>query len=397
MNNSSNILRVLTKLIIAVIIVVLTVLAIKTVIATKPKAKKRAVKKMIPVVETISIAPQVHQVKLETMGTIKPAKAIILKTRVKGQITSLHPQFAPGTTLNKGELIAQIDKTDYKINITSREADLIKAQTELQLEYGRQAIAKHEWNMLKDADTFQEADNSLALRKPQLKFAKATVKAAEIALERATLELERTSIYAPFDATVVTTDVNVGDQADLQTKLAILLATDVYWAELSIAVSKLKWIQIPGVHGSIGSNVKIISNDGLISKGKIIQLLPDLQKEGRMARVLVEIKDPTVITKEHQRPLLISEYIKAEISGKTIKNVIKIPRSAYKNNREIWLLSAKNLLEIQPINLLWEDDNYVYTDTKVDKTSQLIVNGLSLPIVGMRLKRLAPSKDSSNE
>ena len=397
MSKSSKILRAIAKIIIAIGIIIFTVIAIKVAIMSKPKAKKRPVKKMIPVVEIIPISKKNHAVSIEAMGIIKPAKTILLKTRVKGQIMSLHPQFTPGTTFNKGELIAQIDETDYKINIASREADLIKAETELQLEYGRQNIAKHEWNMLKNADTFKKADNSLALRKPQLKFSLANVKAAQIALDRANIELERTSIFSPFDATIVTTDVNEGDQADLQTKLATLLATDVYWAELSIAVSKLKWLQIPGINGSEGSMVEIRSKDGLKSEGKIIKLLPDLQKDGRMARVLVEISDPTVISINHRRPLLIGEYVRATISGQVMKDVIQIPRSAYKNNREIWLLSAKNTLIIQPLNLLWENSQFVYTDTKIETTSRLIVNGLTLPISGMSLKMLSKSKELINE
>ena len=397
MTNSSNILRAIVKIAIAIGIIIFTVIAIKVAIMTKPKAKKRPVKKMIPVVEVMPITKQSQAVSIDSMGTIKPAKNIVLKTRVKGQIMSLHPQFTPGTTFKKGELLAQIDKTDYQINITSREADLIKAKTELQLEYGRQAIAKHEWEMLKQANDFKKEDNSLALRKPQLKFALANVKAAKIALERATLELQRTSIFAPFDATLVTTDVNEGDQADLQTQLATLLATDVYWAELSIAVNKLKWLQIPGVNGTVGSIVDIKSNDGLKSTGKIIKLLPDLQKDGRMARILVEITDPTVISEARNRPLLIGEYIRATISAKVIKSVIEIPRAAYKNNREIWLLSAENKLIIQPIHLLWENSRFIYTDSEIVSTNRLIVNGLTLPIVGMSLKELTESKDKTND
>ncbi|MCK5835284.1 MAG: efflux RND transporter periplasmic adaptor subunit [Lentisphaeria bacterium] len=397
MSNSSNALKIFVKLIIAIGIVALTVVAIKVAIMTKPQAKKRTIKKMIPVVEVLPISKQDQPVTIEAMGLIKPAKTIVLKTRVKGQIMSLNTQFTPGSHLNKGELIAQIDKTDYKINITSRKADLIKAQTELQLEYGRQAIAKHEWTMLKESVDIKKSDNSLALRKPQLKFAKATVEAAQIALDRAVIELERTSIHAPFESTIVTTDVNEGDQADLQTQLATLLSTDVYWAELSIAVSKLKWLQIPGITGSAGSTVQITSKDGLQSEGKIIKLLPDLQKNGRMARVLVEISDPTAISINHQRPLLIGEYVKATINGKVIKSVTQIPRSAYKNNREIWLISAKNTLMIQPLNLLWENSQYVYTDTEISSTNRLIVNGLTLPISGMSLKALPQVKEKTNE
>jgi RND family efflux transporter MFP subunit len=397
MTNSAYLFKTIIKIAIAFLIIIFTVVAIKVAVLTKPIAKKRPIKKMVPVVEVTNIEPQKCEALVEAMGTIKPAKTIVLKTRVKGQIVSLHPHFAPGTNLQKGEFIAQIDKTDYTINVTSSEANLIKARTELQLEYGRQNIAKHEWKLLKNTEGFQNVDNSLALRKPQLKYATATVKAAEIALNRAKLDLERTTIIAPFAATIVTTDVNEGDQADLQTKLATLLATDVYWAELSISVKKLKWLKIPGVNAEQGSEVEILSQDGLKSSGHIIKLLPDLHTKGRMARVLVEIKKPTRITNEHRRPLLIGEFIQAHITGKGLGKVVKIPRLAFKNNREIWLLTSKNTLKIEPINALWEDQDFIYTDSELDPTDQLITNGLTLPIIGMSLQRTTSDKDFKNE
>jgi RND family efflux transporter MFP subunit len=397
MTNSTNFLKIITKLAIAILIIVVTGIAIKVAILTKPVAKKHAIKKMVPVVEVSRINPQNYDALVNAMGTIKPAKTIILKSRVKGQIISLHPHFTPGTNLKKGEFIAQIDQTDYEIDVTSREANLIKAKTELQLEHGRQNIAKHDWKLLKNTEGFQNADNSLALRKPQLKYHMATVKAAEISLNRAKLDLERTTISAPFAATIVTTDVNEGDQASTQTPLATLLATDIYWAELSVSVKKLKWLEIPGVNAEKGSEVEIQSQDGLKSKGHIIKLLPDLHANGRMARVLVEIKNPTKVTPNHHRPLLIGEFVQARILGKDLGEVIRIPRLAFKNNREIWLFTPEKTLKIEPINALWEDPNFIYTDSKLDLKDQLITNGLSLPIEGMALQKLNTSKDSINE
>ncbi len=387
MNNSSNGLRIFTKFIITVAIIGATAAVIVAAFKLRPKAKKKKISKMIPVVEVIVLKQARQQAIIESMGEVSPAKTMVLKSRVKGEVVSLHADFTAGTTLKKGEFIAQIDKKDYEINIMSRKADLTRVQVELQLEHGRQSIAKHEWEMLKEYESSIE-DSSLALRAPQLKAVLANIEASKVALNRAEVDLKRTTLVAPFDATIISTNVREGDQADTQTTLATLIGTETYWAELSIAIHKLKWITVPGLNGTHGSKVELTSNDGLKSMGRVIKLLPNLQAQGRMARLLVEVKDPTKTSVTRKRPLLVGEFVRAKIMGVDMKSVSKIPSGAFKNNKEIWLMTDDHTLEVKAINRLWEDTSFIYTDTKLDPTKKLIVNGLSLAIEGMTLKVL---------
>ncbi len=387
MNNSSNGLRIFTKLIISAVIIGLTAAVVIAAVKLKPKAKKKKISKMIPVVEVISLKKSGQQAIIESMGEVSASKIMILKSRVKGEVIALHTDFTVGTTLKKGEFIAQIDKTDYEINIMSRKADLTKAQVELKLEQGRQQIAKHEWEMLKEYEGSVE-ESSLALREPQLKAVVANIESAKVALKRAEVDLKRTKITVPFDATIISTNVREGDQADAQTILATLIGTQTYWAELSIAIHKLKWINVPGLNGTLGSEVELTSNDGLKSTGRVIKLLPNLQEQGRMARVLVEIANPTQLSPSRKRPLLVGEFVRTRIMGIQMGDVTKIPNSAFKNNREVWLITKDKKLEVKVINPLWEDANFIYTDTTVAPSKKLIVNGLSLAIEGMTLKEV---------
>ncbi len=88
---------------------------------------------------------------------------------------------------------------------------------------------------------------------------------------------------------------------------------------------------------------------GWSSRGTVIKLLGELGAEGRMARVLVEIKDPLGLnsTGKKHSPLLIGEYVRMEIEGRQLKNVYRIPRTALRDNTRIWLVSNDGKLEIR--------------------------------------------------
>ena len=100
-------------------------------------------------------------------------------------------------------------------------------------------------------------------------------------------------------------------------------------------VEYLPWIRT-SEDGSKGSEVTVIQkagSDSVSRKGHVIRLLGDLDTNGRLARLLVEVDDPLNLkNKEAQLPLLLGSYVTVEISGKSMDNVAELPRSAVKKS-----------------------------------------------------------------
>jgi hypothetical protein len=116
--------------------------------------------------------------------------------------------------------------------------------------------------------------------------------------------------------------------------------------------------------------------------------LGELEAEGRMARVLVEIKDPlglNISEKKHP-PLLIGEYVRMEIEGRQLEKVYRIPRTALRDNTRIWLVSNDGKLEIRSVETVWRDAQTVLLTDGLQPGEQLIVSDLSKPVRGMPLQ-----------
>jgi multidrug efflux pump subunit AcrA (membrane-fusion protein) len=207
-------------------------------------------------------------------------------------------------------------------------------------------------------------------------------------VKKARLNLARTKISAPFNAIVRAKHVDIGSQVSGQDRLAELVGTDEYWIQASMPVDRLNWIMIPRISGEPGSKVRIVYRSGIELTGTVIKLLGELEAEGRMARILVEIRDPLGLNfseKKHP-PLLIGEYVRMEIEGRQLKNVYRIPRTALRDNTRIWLVSNDGKLEIRSVEILWRDAQTVLLTDGLQPAEQLIVSDLSKPVNGMQLQ-----------
>ncbi len=380
--------RVLLKIVLPLLILAIGIAGAVYLKRTGPEAPRKAPEKQVPLVQTIVVHQGSQRVSAPAMGTVIPSRELLLKSRVSGEIVFAHPEFVEGGLIRKGEMILQIDPADYALIVTQKESGVTEARYELQLELGRQDVAGREWKMLNRDAPADPLDEALALRKPHLEKARADLAAAEADLEKARLDLDRTRITAPFDAVVRSRNVETGSQTTAGESLATLVGTDTYWIQASIAVSRLKWIQAPRKAGQPGSPARVVYSEGRERRGTVIRLLSDLQTDGRLARLLVEVPDPINIRSNPLSlpPLLLGEYVRLEIEGIEISDVFEIPRSALRDGSRIWVVNADLRLEIRLVEPVWSDEKSIFLDQGLADGEQLIVSDLAVPVAGMALR-----------
>jgi RND family efflux transporter MFP subunit len=350
-------------------------------------------------VKTQPLYPDTHQVAVTAMGSVIPAREITLKTRVPGEIQVVHPEFVEGGFIRAGEKVLKIDPEDYELAIARKESAVVNAEYALKVEMGFQDVARQEWSLLYPERTANAQEEELALRQPHLAKARSDLAAARAELEQTQLNLSRTDISAPFNAIVRSTHVDVGSQVSTQDALAQLVGTDEYWIQVSLPVERLAWIQIPRTNAEKGASVTV-SYRGNQRQGTVARLLSDLDADGRMARILVSVKDPLGLKSKNRDsapPMLIGEYVRVEIQGQRLTDVYRIPRSALRDNSTIWILADDDTLKIMPVETVWRDADHVLMKNGLVPGQQLIVSDLSAPVDGLPLRdsEAGPSEESS--
>ncbi|MCB2183597.1 MAG: efflux RND transporter periplasmic adaptor subunit [Desulfobulbaceae bacterium] len=382
----------IARIILIVIILALSIAGASYMLTHRPKAKRKPRAVQPPLVKTMKAIPADHRVTIQTLGTIVPSQKVDLAARVSGEIIYQSPHFFPGGHFAAHDLILEIDPLDYELALEQRQSDVAKASNDLKLEMGKQSIARREYDLL--GETIEKQEEELVLRAPQLKASRAALKAAQASLEQARLNLERTRIAAPFNALVDEKNVALGSQVSVGSTLATLIDTDEYWIEASVPLDRLGSIKIPGKKSENASAVRISHptawGENAFRTGVVKSLLPGVDTESRMARLLISVKDPLCLLKScHDLPqLTLNTYVRLEIEATPLHSAYAVPRPALHEGNHIWVMTEHKTLDIKQVDILWEDEEKIYIPGgSMTQGEHLITSDIAAPVQAMQLRR----------
>ncbi|GAA5024472.1 hemolysin D [Marivirga lumbricoides] len=380
-------------IIISVIILVAATAVTLIIFMTEPSASKSgATKETAMLVDIETVQRGNFSPIFEATGNVQPAEDVMLSPRVSGEIVRRADQFTPGTTVKKGEMLLQIDPADYRNTLQLRQSELMQAQSDLTIEQGRQDIARQDYQLI--GDTMASMDERLVLREPQLNAVKASYKAAQASVNQARLNLQRTTIKAPFNGQIITRNVNQGSQVAIGDNLGRIVSTDEYWVVVSLPVSKLPWLKFAANETSNGSSVKILDTKawkkGSYRIGNLRELIGALENQTRMARLIVSVSDPLALQPENEgKPsMLINAFVEVNIEAEEIKDVVRLNRDFVRKNETVWVMK-NNKLRINEVEIMLQDARYAYISSGLNDQDSVVTTSLATVAndVPLRLKQ----------
>ncbi len=411
--------RVAITLLACAVVLIASLLTFSYLVNNPATAPRRTPEKTARLVDVVVATVGDYPAVLSAMGEAIPATEVQLKPQLGGRIISVSPAFVPGGRFKAGQEILRIDPSDFELALAQREsevlqaqsqivaarADLSAAQRELSIEEGSQNVAKREFELL--GEQIPESDRSLVLREPQLlaaqagiESARAAIASAEAALaaaqnrrDQAQLDLQRTTVHAPFNAVVMEKNADIGDVVNASTILASLLGTDRVWVVISVPMADLRWIE-SATQGAVssGSQVEIRNPSAWGSEvhrdARVIQILPQLDAEARMAQVLVEVKDPLALS-DPSVPLpklLVGSYVQARVIGPTIRDVVRLPRAVVRDGDLVRIMNNSDELEIRQVSIAFREPDAVLISEGIEAGERIVTTNLSIAVSGLPLR-----------
>jgi RND family efflux transporter MFP subunit len=283
----------------------------------------------------------------------------------------------------------QIDPADYEAALLQRRSELLQASADLELELGRQDLAKKDYEQLEG--TISSEYKTLVLREPQLNTARARVEAAQAAVRRAELDLERTRIHAPFAAHILSREANVGSQVRPGDPLGQLVGVESYWVEATVPVSDLRWIDFPQGSEIAGSDGRVRNRsgwpEGTFRSARVHSLIGALEAQTRLARVLLTVADPLAHEPESAGlpPLMVGSFVEARIEGRPIENVIRMDRDYLRQNDTVWV-NEDGQLRIREVEIAFRDQDYAYITAGLGENDLVVTTSLSTVVEGAGLR-----------
>ncbi|WP_334120640.1 efflux RND transporter periplasmic adaptor subunit [Limnobacter sp.] len=371
----------------AIGVIALGIIGSQVLVITAPTATRKPPEKTARLVSTESVKAGDYSVSLLGYGVVQAEQQITLQARVSGTVQKIGPKFVPGTSFKKGNVLVELDNTDYRIELQTAQAALAQAQSTLMSEQGNQVVAQADFDLL--GMTVDERERALILRKPQLEAAKASVQSARAGVERAKVNLERTLLRAPFDGFVVSREASVGAQVSATTTLGVLASSEAYWISVAVPQTDLKWISFPDSKRA-GSEVCVndaSSNEQGCHKGHVLSLQTSVQDNGRQAQVLVKVprtRDKTL------QPLLLAQYVKVRFDGIELNNVFKLAPSAI-HGGNVWV-NDNGELDIRPVSIAFRSADYVLVDQGLKDGESIVTSSLGSPVQRMAIRTNDDSK-----
>jgi len=388
------------KILLSVLIVAGATAIYRYQINTSPRAGRKKPPRQAKLVQVIPVRKDNCTTMVKGNGLVMPAQRVTLHPQVTGQIVEVSPDVVPGGFVQAGQKLMVIDHRDYKIQVRQRQSEVAKANKDLKVEQGNQAVAKQEYEILGEVIT--DEDRELVLREPQLLSAQAAQESAQAALEKAELDLARCDIVAPFNAVIQQKDTDLGASVSINSQLVTLIGTDEAWVEAKVFANQLKWLDIPKRNGDLGANVTI-RNTGVwggdrFRTGRVLCLLGELETEGRLARLLVTVDDPFCLKPQNRNlpQILISSYVSAEIEGRTLSDVFPIQRSHLRDNDTVWIMDDDGQLETRQVQIVFRGPDRVYVTEGLAENEKLVVTDIAAPLEGMPL-RVAGAEEQNEQ
>jgi len=361
------------------------------IIASKPRVRMRPFNAGEPQsisVDVMNLESGTNRIIVEAMGRVQASESVALQSQVSGKVVWRNPELVPGGILKKGETVVRIDDSDFKLAVPQAENALANAKLELRLEEGRQVVAQKEYEMLRRE--LSEEEKELVLRRLQLESARKNVESAEAAVEKAKLDLNRTTLASPLNSAVVSASAEVGSLVSQGSAVAMLAGTDRYWVVLSIPIEKIGLLSVrdgkkPG--SKVTLRAENIWGAGLSRTGELVRIAADLQDNGYMAKAYVEVADPLSLKKENreQPKLILGTLLNAEIEGKEVENTIKISRRYVREGDKVYIVSDGVMRIISPEFVSKTRDEVIVRDDGLSG-AELITSPVSMPADGIKVR-----------
>ena len=347
----------------------------------KPAHFKKNQSKRLRIVQTSKLVKGSIVPFWNASGSVKPAESVKIHARVSGNISLINSLAMPGGWLKKGQWLAKLETVDLELELKSQQAQLEQAKANIALVQADQILAKEELLLLNNIDGFS-IDESLVLREPQLTVAKAKVSVAKNNVEKAELNLSRTSVLMPFDGKIISKDIGTGSKVSTNTSLFSVVNTDVYWLEVKIPH---KFLALFDKQQLADVSQTRLWGEGKYRKAKFVSILPELDNKDRQVKVLLAIDDPQT-EKSNQPQVFLNDFLNVQLKGKPIKNAWTIKHSWLQSDNTIWVVDKKSTLQKRAIDVLFKGRDVIYVRTEIKPGDRALAEKPGIASVGLSVR-----------
>ncbi len=297
--------------------------------------------------ETAKVEKGNIQTSITATGTIEPVTSVTVGTQVSGIVSKLYVDY--NSVVRKGQVIAELDKTNLISELNAQKANLSSAQSSLNYQQSNYNRYKTLYDKgLVSADEYESARLSYQQAKEQVATARESVQRAQTNLGYAT-------ITSPIDGVVLSKAVEEGQTvaASFNTPELFTIAQDL--TDMRV-IADIDEADIGGVKEGqrVTFTVDAYSEDSF--NGRVTQVRQQATTESNVVTYEVVISAPNV-------DLKLKPGLTANVTIYTLEknDVLIVPSKALRfMPNEAFLPKGESIEDVESPAKLWTKEGNVY-------------------------------------
>jgi membrane fusion protein (multidrug efflux system) len=261
-------------------------------------------------VDVANVVSESLPMTVSLLGELKSSATVYIKSKVSGYVVI--KSIADGQRVKQGDVLYEIDDTDFALQVDKARAQGQVAKASLDLadtEFKR--IAHLRANKAVSQQDFDSAKAARAIRLSEYQATQANLKQAQQAQAD-------TRITAPFEGVVREGQVNVGDMVQGQaTTLITLSKVNPLWVE--VGLSEVQFQQV--FEGQKAQGTITLLSAGQTFTGKIVYQSNEVDSSLGTIKLRAEVAN-------HDDSLRPGTFSTVTVNGRLLDGVAKVPQRA---------------------------------------------------------------------
>lgn len=286
---------------------------------------------------------------LEGLGTIQAFNTVTVTARVDGELQKI--AFQEGQTVNKGDLLAQIDPRPYQAALGQAQA--AKAKDEAQLQSAKADLERY----LTLAPENLASKQTLDAQRATVAALEAQIKGDQASIDNAQTQLQYTSITSPIQGRTGIRRVDVGNNVHASDTSGIVVVTQLQPISLIFTLPEDAIGTIGAALSAGPVPVAALSRDGSTELDRGTVTLVDNQIDQTTGTIRVKAVFPNT-----QNKLWPGQYVDARVLVRTDRSALTIPAAAVQRGPTgmfAYVVKSDSTVEARPLKV-GEEANSVY-------------------------------------